>query len=172
VAECRRPTWDDIDTTVSYNHGKLHGRRWLYKSVKSALRHEESRQKRNLLKAKELDDVYKHIQVRREIGIVVDEDLEVGRVIERYRRQQAKEDELELHIPPTPCPILGVYYHINPKISGTTINSQTFFLHVGDFDAGYIYECKYNRPDPGGFHAVPPTPPFTHDVAINCFLVR
>ena len=150
----------------------MHGRRWLYKSVKSVRRREENREARKKEKEGKLEELYRDLQKRRDIGMMVDEDLEVGRLIDKYRRAQALEDEEEIYVPEKPCPVLAIYYHINKAMARPETTAKTFFMHVGEYDSGYIYECRYNRPTAGGFHPVPPTPPFTEDVGVKSFILR
>jgi hypothetical protein len=159
-----------MDTSITYNQGKLYGRRWYYKSIKDARRRDENREARKKEREEKLEELYRDIQKRRDSGITVDEDLEVGRLNDKYRRAQAADDEMELHTPEKPCPVLAIYYHINKELAKPD-SGKTFFMHVGEYDAGYIYECKYNRPTPGGFHTTPPTPPFDEDVGIKSYTV-
>jgi len=140
--------------------------------VKSFRRREEHREARKKEKEDKLEELYRDIQKRRDLGIMVDEDLEVGRLHDKYRRQQAAEDDEELYVPEKPCPVMAIYYHINKALVKPDNPLKTFFMHVGEYDSGYIYECRYNRPTAGGFHPVPPTPPFETDVGVKCFLLR
>ena len=171
VAECRKPIWSDLGTETTYNGGKLHGRRWMYTSVKSKRRKDERREARKLELEKKLVELKADIAERRAKGTFVEEEIEVNRLVDKVRREQLADDEEELYIPEKPCRVFHVYYHINKNISGESLN-RNFFVHVGGYDAGYIYECKCSRPEAGGFHPVPPTPNFTTDVSIRCFTCR
>ncbi|CAG7731039.1 unnamed protein product [Allacma fusca] len=169
IAECRKPYWGEVTSKITYNQGKLYGRRWQYSSVKSHRRREERRMARKLELEKKQAALKEDMADRRAKGLFVEEEVEINRLIDGYRREQMLDDEDELYMPEKPCPVYHVYYAINKSISRES-TCRNFFVHVGGYDSGYVYECKCSRSEAGGFHSVPPTPPFDTDVAIRCFI--
>lgn len=173
VAECRRPDWLECVTDKSFQQGKLRGRRWWFNSVKSERRKIERREWRKVERERRVKDLQEDFKRRRSIGLPVDEDIELARLAEEFRKAQHADDEEPIYKPEKQSECLGIYYHINPNIGDENM-AKSFFMHMGDYDAGYIYECKCTRPEVGGFHGVPPTPPFKKDeddVAVKCWLL-
>ncbi|CAL8109223.1 unnamed protein product [Orchesella dallaii] len=170
VAECRRPEWTECVTEKSFFQGKLRGRRWWFNSSKSERRKMERREWRKTEKERRIVVLKEDIKRRAAMGVLVEEDIELARLNEEFRKAQHADDEDPIYKPEKPSEFLGVYYHINPNV-GEENMARTFFVHMGDYDAGYIYECKCTRPEIGGFHAIPPTPPLEDDVAVKCHIL-
>lgn len=175
VAECRRPDWIESLTEKSFYQGKLRGRRWWFNSSKSERRKMERRESRKTERERRVKDLKEDIKRREALGVQIEEEIELARLNEEFRKAQQADDEEPIYRPEKPSQFLGIYYHINPAIGDKETMAKTFFLHMGDYDAGYIYECKCTRPDIGGFHGIPPTPPFQKgddsDVAVRCSLL-
>lgn len=175
VAECRRPEWTECMTEKTFFQGKLRGRRWWFNSAKSERRKIERRDWRKVERERRIKELLEDIKRREALGIPVEEEIELARLNEEFRKAQQADDEEPIYRPEKPSDFLGIYYHINPDIGDKETMAKTFFVHMGDYDAGYIYECKCTRPEIGGFHGIPPTPPFEKsddtDVAVKCWLL-
>ncbi|XP_076450023.1 cilia- and flagella-associated protein 44-like [Babylonia areolata] len=74
---------------------------------------------------------------------------------EKKAKEEA-ENPWEAYIPPVPSPILQALY---PE------GESTFWLMLGDYDAGYFYECRFTRPFlMEGFEEFPAEPEYTQPV--------
>ncbi|XP_052805423.1 cilia- and flagella-associated protein 44-like isoform X2 [Mya arenaria] len=128
-------TWPDdgkFDTSHTFEIKGLQMRSFKFASVKSKLRHEEELER----KAKEEEERKKKEaeERRKRIERGLETESEQGDVEEE---EKEKEPEWEPYIPDEPSPILTGFYGDKPG---------TIWLSMGNFDAGYLYECEFPPP--------------------------
>ncbi|XP_067931339.1 cilia- and flagella-associated protein 44-like [Watersipora subatra] len=137
--ECPEP--GTFDTSRSYQIEGLAIRTHQFKSVKSELRHEEELERKRLEEeaAKKKKDEERRLRIERGLASASDDEDE--------EEVDAKEEEEEWkpYIPSTPSAILQGYYSMDEP--------GTFWLSMDDFDAGYLYQCKFT--DEGELQRVP-----------------
>ncbi|CAG2237888.1 CFAP44 [Mytilus edulis] len=128
VVEIDSPEGAKFDTSHTYHITGLTMKQYQFKSVKSKVRHEEDLEKKRIEEAarkkKEEDDR------RRRIERGLETESEQG---DEPEEKKEKEPEWHPYIPEEASPILTGYYSEEGK----------FWLSMGEFDAGYLYECKF-----------------------------
>ncbi|XP_019642802.1 PREDICTED: cilia- and flagella-associated protein 44-like isoform X3 [Branchiostoma belcheri] len=153
VVELAAPEPGTIDTSTSFKIEGLDMRGFTFKSIKSELRREEERIRKEEEREQRKKERERRRKIRQQQGIEDDEEeVEEGEI----------ELETPMYLPPVPSPILQGFYHGPPG---------TVWLSMGEFDAGYLYECKLPE-DAEGIEAVKPgraVPMLeTDDVPITC----
>ncbi|XP_053372820.1 cilia- and flagella-associated protein 44-like [Mercenaria mercenaria] len=128
VQEIEWPEDGKFDTAHSYEIRGLKSRTFKFQSIKSRLRHEEELER----KAKEEEERKKKAELERKKRIErgLETESEQG---EEEEEEGEPEPEWHPYIPAEPSPILTGFYSEPGK----------FWLSMGDFDAGYLYECKF-----------------------------
>ncbi|XP_069115004.1 cilia- and flagella-associated protein 44-like isoform X2 [Argopecten irradians] len=128
VIEVESPDGATFDTSHTFKITGLKTREFTFKSVKSTLRHEEELERKRIeeeeRKKKEAEERRKRI----ERGL----ETESEQGDEAEEEKQAEEDWTP-YIPSEPSPILEGFY----------AEDGNFWLSMGDFDAGYLYKCKF-----------------------------
>ncbi|XP_071842731.1 cilia- and flagella-associated protein 44-like isoform X2 [Apostichopus japonicus] len=131
IMEVEAPEPGKYDTSKTFKIEGLASRRMTFRSIKSRLRREEEEARKREEEEKRRQEDERKRQLRRQRGLDSDDEEE--------KKDEEKEEEDEepepLYIPDVPSPILfGVYSPHDPN---------TFWVSMGDFDAGYLYECKF-----------------------------
>ncbi|XP_052060229.1 cilia- and flagella-associated protein 44-like isoform X9 [Mytilus californianus] len=128
VVEIDSPEGAKFDTSHTYHITGLPMKQYQFKSIKSKVRHEEELEKKRIEEAarkkKEEDDR------RRRIERGLETESEQG---DEPEGKKEPEPEWHPYIPENASPILTGYYSDEGK----------FWLSMGEFDAGYLYECKF-----------------------------
>ncbi|GFO10997.1 cilia- and flagella-associated protein 44-like [Plakobranchus ocellatus] len=135
VVEVDAPEPGNFDTSHTYEISGLPMREYKFKSIKSHLRHEEELERERIeeeeRKKKEEEERRKRIErgleTESEAG---DEEVE--------QKPKTPKPEWHAYIPEEPSPILNASY---------TEEEGTFWLSMGEFDAGYLYKCKFTSPE-------------------------
>ncbi|KAK6963908.1 cilia- and flagella-associated protein 44 [Biomphalaria glabrata] len=132
IVEVEAPEPGNFDTTHSYEMSGLAMKTYKFKSIKSYLRHEEELERERIeeeaRKKKEAEEKKKRI----ERGL--ETESENGDVDMKPKTPQK---EWHPFLPKEPSQILHASYSEEGK----------FWLSMGDFDAGYLYECKFSSPE-------------------------
>eukprot|EP00105_Crassostrea_gigas_P043284 XP_019927432.1 PREDICTED: cilia- and flagella-associated protein 44-like isoform X1 [Crassostrea gigas] len=128
VLEIDSPDGAKFDTSKTFHITGLPMRSFKFKSIKSRLRHEEELERKRI---EELERKKREEEERRKrIERGLETESEQGDVEEE---KKTPEPEWKAYIPPEPCPILTGFYS----------DEGQFWLSMGEFDAGYLYECKF-----------------------------
>ncbi|ESO88399.1 hypothetical protein LOTGIDRAFT_126121, partial [Lottia gigantea] len=117
---------DKLDTAHTYHIQHLENRKYTFRSIKSRLRVEELERFRieeEIRKKKEEQER----RIRIERGLETESDNEEEEPIKQT-------EEWKPYIPEDPSPILQAFY---------SLKENQFWLSMGEFDAGYLYECKF-----------------------------
>lgn len=138
VYEVEAPIKSACDTTKSYNLTQLKTKQFNFRSIKSKLRREEM-----LLRLAEEEKERKRL-ARQERQILVEKGLlsqdEANAADEEEEAADEKKpkegDKWEPVFPDKPSPVLFAVY-------GT--REGNFWASMGDFDAGYFYECQFRE---------------------------
>ncbi|XP_033757971.1 cilia- and flagella-associated protein 44-like isoform X3 [Pecten maximus] len=132
VIEVESPDGATFDTSHTFKITGLKTREYNFKSVKSTLRHEEELERKKIeeeaRKKKEAEERRKRI----ERGL--ETESEQG---DEGEEEKQPEEEWTPYIPSDPSPILEGFY----------TEDGSFWLSMGDFDAGYLYKCKFMSPE-------------------------
>ncbi|XP_060071995.1 cilia- and flagella-associated protein 44-like [Ylistrum balloti] len=132
VVEIESPDGANFDTSHTFKITGLQTREFHFKSVKSTLRHEEEmerkRKEEEERKKKEAEERRKRI----ERGL--ETESEQG---DEEEEEKEPEEDWTPYIPSEPSPILEGFY----------TEDGNFWLSMGDFDAGYLYKCKFLSPE-------------------------
>ncbi|KAL4229263.1 hypothetical protein ACF0H5_012303 [Mactra antiquata] len=131
VQEIEWPEKGQFDTSHSFEIQGLKSRLFRFGSIKSRLRHEEELER----KAKEEEEKRKQKEAERRKRI--ERGLEAESDEEEEEEEKEPEPEWEPYIPSEPSPILTGFYS----------EPGQFWLSMGDFDAGYLYKCKFSEED-------------------------
>ncbi|XP_078590601.1 cilia- and flagella-associated protein 44-like isoform X5 [Branchiostoma floridae x Branchiostoma japonicum] len=153
VVELAAPEPGTNDTSTTFKIEGLDMRGFTFKSIKSELRREEERVRKEEEREQRKKERERRRKIREQQGLEDDEEeVEEGEI----------ELETPMYIPPVPSPILQGFYHGPPG---------TVWLSMGEFDAGYLYECKL----PEGAEEIEAVKPSravpmleTDDVPITC----
>ncbi|XP_029636432.1 cilia- and flagella-associated protein 44-like [Octopus sinensis] len=133
VVEFETPQEAEFDTEHTYFLEALKPRIYTFKSIKSILLHEEELEIERKLEEERLQMEELERQRRRDRGEESDPETEETEEKEESK-EEVVEDTWEPYIPEVPSPILcGMY----------SPDGRTFWLTLGDYDAGYIYECAF-----------------------------
>ncbi|XP_014776510.1 cilia- and flagella-associated protein 44, partial [Octopus bimaculoides] len=133
VVEFETPEEAVFDTEHTYFLGELKPRIYTFKSIKSVILHEEELEVQRKLEEERLKQEEEEHQRRRELGEESDSEPEETEEKEESK-EEVVEDTWEPYIPEIPSPILcGMY----------SSDGRSFWLTLGDYDAGYIYECAF-----------------------------
>ncbi|XP_065931883.1 cilia- and flagella-associated protein 44 isoform X1 [Magallana gigas] len=128
VLEIDSPDGAKFDTSKTFHITGLPMRSFKFKSIKSRLRHEEELERKRI---EELERKKREEEERRKrIERGLETESEQGDVEEE---KKTPEPEWKAYIPPEPSPILTGFYS----------DEGQFWLSMGEFDAGYLYECKF-----------------------------
>ncbi|KAK3770719.1 hypothetical protein RRG08_037905 [Elysia crispata] len=135
VVEVDAPEPGNFDTSHTYEISGLSLRSYKFKSIKSHLRHEEELERERIeeeeRKKKEEEERRKRIErgleTESEAG---DEEVE--------QKPKTPKPEWHPYIPEEPSPILNASY---------AEEEGQFWLSMGEFDAGYLYKCKFTPPE-------------------------
>ncbi|XP_046572732.1 cilia- and flagella-associated protein 44-like isoform X2 [Haliotis rubra] len=129
VVEIQAPEPGKFDTSHSFHITGLQMKTFTFRSIKSRLRHEEEMERKRIeeeaRKKKEDEDRRKRI----ERGL--ETESEHGDEEEEEKKPVA--EEWHPYIPDVPSPIMQGFYS----------QEGCFWLSMGGFDAGYLYECKF-----------------------------
>ncbi|CAH1262544.1 CFAP44 [Branchiostoma lanceolatum] len=125
VVELAAPAPGTNDTSTTFKIEGLAFRGFTFKSIKSELRREEERKRKEEEREQRKKERERRRKIRQQQGLEDDEEEEV--------EEGEIELETQMYIPPVPSPILQGFYHGPPG---------TVWLSMGEFDAGYLYECK------------------------------
>ncbi|XP_022090775.1 cilia- and flagella-associated protein 44-like isoform X2 [Acanthaster planci] len=129
VLEVEAPEPGTYDTSTTFKITGLKTRQTTFKSIKSRLRREEEEERKRKEEEARQKELERKRRIRRERGLE-DEDEE-----EDKKEEEEEEEPPPLYIPEEPSPILyGVYSPGDP---------DKFWVSMGTFDAGYLYECKF-----------------------------
>ncbi|XP_059142623.1 cilia- and flagella-associated protein 44-like isoform X2 [Physella acuta] len=130
VVEVDSPEPGNFDTSHSYEISGLNMRTYTFKSIKSYLRHEEELERERIAdeerKKKEQEERRKRI----ERGLETESD----HGDEEVQKPKTPPKEWHPFIPKDPSKILHATY---------SEEEGNFWLSMGDFDAGYLYECRF-----------------------------
>ncbi|KAJ8316119.1 hypothetical protein KUTeg_006133 [Tegillarca granosa] len=131
VLEVEAPDSSKIDTAHTYLIPDLKIKTQKFKSIKSRVRHEEDLAK----KAKEEEERKKKEEEerRKRIERGLETESEQGDEEGEEDKEEEREEEWKPFIPEEPSPILDGFYTEEGK----------FWLSMGGFDAGYIYEYQF-----------------------------
>ncbi|KAK6165219.1 hypothetical protein SNE40_023570 [Patella caerulea] len=129
VVELETPDTEKIDTSHSYHITSLNNKQYKFTSIKSNLRHEEELERKRIEEEIRLKKEEEEKRKRRERGLEDEEEEE-----EEVKKPETPKEEWKPYIPEDPSPILQGFY---------SIEEGKFWLSMGDFDAGYLYECKF-----------------------------
>ncbi|XP_064651335.1 cilia- and flagella-associated protein 44-like isoform X2 [Lineus longissimus] len=142
VTEIECPDLDNLDSSKTYQIRGVHKRDYKFASVKSKLRHEEELER----KAKEEEERKAKEEEERRKRIERGLETESEQGDEEEEEKKKEEEEWSPFIPEEPSPILHGFYG---KEEGS------FWLSMGGFDAGYLYEGKFTD-EPAESPAEPP----------------
>ncbi|XP_021372219.1 cilia- and flagella-associated protein 44-like isoform X2 [Mizuhopecten yessoensis] len=132
VVEIDSPGDSNFDTSHTFKITGLPTRQFTFKSVKSALRHEEDMERK---KKEEEERKKKEAEERRKrIERGLETESEQG---DEEEEKKESEEDWTPYIPSEPSPILEGFY----------TEDGNFWLSMGDFDSGYLYQCKFLSPD-------------------------
>ncbi|XP_033641081.1 cilia- and flagella-associated protein 44-like isoform X3 [Asterias rubens] len=127
VMEVEAPEPGTYDTSTTFKITGLKTRQMTFKSIKSRLRREEEEERKRKEEEARQKELERKRRIRRERGLDDEEEEE--------KKDEDEEEPPPLFIPEEPSPILyGVYSPDDP---------DTFWVSMGAFDAGYLYECKF-----------------------------
>ncbi|XP_022324096.2 cilia- and flagella-associated protein 44-like isoform X1 [Crassostrea virginica] len=128
VLEIDSPDGATFDTSKTFHITGLPMRSFKFKSIKSRLRHEEEleRKRKEELERKKREEEERRKRIERGL----ETESEQGDVEEE---KKTPEPEWKPYIPSEPSPILTGFYS----------EEGQFWLSMGEFDAGYLYECKF-----------------------------
>lgn len=142
VLEVACPEVGYYDTSKTFEITGLRTRTHQFKSVKSRLRHEEELERRRIEEEEQRKKEEEERRIRIERGLEdpdqVDEEAEEEKRKareEEERKRREEEEAWEPYIPKDPSPILFGSYSKQQE--------GEFWLSMGDFDAGYIYNYKF-----------------------------
>ncbi|KAK7105366.1 cilia- and flagella-associated protein 44-like [Littorina saxatilis] len=135
VVEMGVPDVDKTDTAHTYQIPQLPMRSYQFRSVKSKLRHEEELERKRIEEAERKKREEEERRKRIERGL----ETESEQGDEEEHPRTGKEEEWHPFIPSDPSPILHAVYDLNEEGS--------FWLSMGEFDAGYLYKCKFTEED-------------------------
>ncbi|KAK3588814.1 hypothetical protein CHS0354_028462 [Potamilus streckersoni] len=127
VVEVDSPEYGKFDTSHSYKITRLPMRHFQFHSIKSRLRHEEE------LERKRLEEIERKKKEEEERRLRIERGLETESEHGEEEEKKQVEEEWVPYVPAEPSPILAGFYSEEGK----------FWLSVGGFDAGYLYECKF-----------------------------
>ncbi|XP_048254045.1 cilia- and flagella-associated protein 44-like isoform X2 [Haliotis rufescens] len=129
VVEIQAPEPGKFDTSHSYHITGLQMKTFTFRSIKSRLRHDEEMERKRIeeeaRKKKEEEDRRKRIERGLETESEHGDDEE--------EEKKPKEEDWHPYIPEVPSPIMQGFYS----------QEGCFWLSMGGFDAGYLYECKF-----------------------------
>ena len=128
VVEIDSPEGAKFDTSHTFHITGLPMKQYKFKSIKSRLRHEEELERRRIEEAERKRKEEEERRRRIERGL--ETESEQG---DEPETKKEKEEEWHPYIPEIPSAILAGYYSEEGK----------FWLSMGDFDSGYLYECKF-----------------------------
>ncbi|XP_030833850.1 cilia- and flagella-associated protein 44 isoform X2 [Strongylocentrotus purpuratus] len=127
VMEVTAPEPGSYDTSKTFNITGLETRSFSFTSIKSRLRREEEEERKRIEEEEKQKEKERQRRIRRERGLEDEEEEE--------EEEEKEEEPQPLYIPEEPSPILfGMYAPNDP---------DTFWVSMGAFDAGYLYECKF-----------------------------
>ncbi|GFR82702.1 cilia- and flagella-associated protein 44-like [Elysia marginata] len=135
VLEVDAPEPGNFDTSHTFEISGLPIKSFKFKSIKSHLRHEEELEREKIeeeeRKKKEEEERRKRIErgleTESEAG---DEEVD--------QKPKTPKPEWHPYIPEEPSPILNASY---------AEQEGQFWLSMGEFDAGYLYKCKFTTPE-------------------------
>ncbi|XP_038057956.1 cilia- and flagella-associated protein 44-like isoform X2 [Patiria miniata] len=128
VMEVEAPEPGTYDTSTTFKITGLKTRQTTFKSIKSRLRREEEEERKRKEEEARQKELERKRRIRRERGLDDEEE-------EEKKEEEEEEEPPPLYIPEEPSPILyGVYSPDDP---------DKFWVSMGAFDAGYLYECKF-----------------------------
>ncbi|CAK8686101.1 unnamed protein product [Clavelina lepadiformis] len=130
VVEVEPPT--STDTSHSFMLDNVAMKYFTFQSVKSRLRRDEQRERREKEKAQRRKEREKELKRRKDRGEEISEE-EAQTFLDEDPQADAENEEEPLYIPPDPCPVLEAVYTIPGR----------FFVSMADYDAGYLYECAF-----------------------------
>ncbi|XP_041471026.1 cilia- and flagella-associated protein 44-like [Lytechinus variegatus] len=129
VMEVTAPEPGSYDTSKTFNITGLEVRSFTFNSIKSRLRREEEEERKRIEEEERQKEKERQRRIRRERGLEDEEEEE------EEEEEKEEEEPKPLYIPEEPSPILfGMYAPNDP---------DTFWVSMGAFDAGYLYECKF-----------------------------
>ncbi|XP_070551975.1 cilia- and flagella-associated protein 44-like isoform X2 [Ptychodera flava] len=137
VIEVEAPEPGTYDTSKTYQISGLAIREYRFKSIKSRLRKEEEEARKAAEEEERRKEEERQRQIRRERGIESDDEDDGDPDKKGYDEKKAEEEEEAeevLFIPEEPSPIHYVSY---------STNEDHFWLSMGAYDAGYLYECTF-----------------------------
>ncbi|GAB1602868.1 cilia- and flagella-associated protein 44-like [Argonauta hians] len=146
VTEFQTPSDLEFDTEHSYLLHDLTSRDYIFKSIKSVYLHEkeleEKRKEEELQLLKEREERMR----RHELGEFSESESE-----ESENEEEEEQEVWEPYIPELPSPILCAMY---------ADDGRSFWLTLGGYDAGFIYECAFPG-EAGSEKAIPDPDPAT-----------
>ncbi|KAH9503834.1 Cilia- and flagella-associated protein 44 [Bulinus truncatus] len=134
VVEVESPEPGNFDTSHSYEISGLSMKTYKFKSIKSYLRHEEELERLRL--EEEANKKKEEEERRKRIERGLETESQNGEAQDLKPKTPLK--EWHPFIPKEPSQILYASY---------SEEEGTFWLSMGDFDAGYLYECKFTSPE-------------------------
>jgi len=132
VVEITFPEESKIDTTSSYLLQNIQMRHYTFKCVKPVLRQKEREKVKEEKAAKRLEKRKKQLKILIERGDSINEEQQ-QEFLDNDPEAALEPPEDELVYPSVPSGVLQASY----------ITKDTFYLTMDDFDAGYLYECKF-----------------------------
>ncbi|XP_039256736.2 cilia- and flagella-associated protein 44-like isoform X2 [Styela clava] len=129
VAEVAKPGIGAFDTSHSYKL-TLPMKYFSFQSIKSQLRRDEARERKRIEKENKLKEKKKELKRRKDRGEEFSEEEER----EFLNVEEEEEEEEPLFFPAKPSLLHAAFYSEENK----------FILSVGDYDAGYLYECEFS----------------------------
>ncbi|XP_048773099.2 cilia- and flagella-associated protein 44-like isoform X2 [Ostrea edulis] len=128
VLEIDSPDGATFDTSKTFHITGLPMKSFTFKSIKSRLRHEEELEKKRIEEEERKKKEEEERRKRIERGL--ETESEQGDVEEE---RKAPEPEWKPYIPSEPSPIMTGFYS----------EEGQFWLSMGGFDSGYLYEYKF-----------------------------
>ncbi|XP_076438307.1 cilia- and flagella-associated protein 44-like isoform X2 [Babylonia areolata] len=138
VVELGVPDVDKMDTSHTFKIPELPTKVFTFRSVKSRLRHEEELERKRIEEEERKKKEEEERRKRIERGL----ETESEQGDEEEGRPQSAPDDWKPYIPSEPSPILHAFYD--------TTDEGTFWLSMGEFDAGYLYKCKFRTEEEKG----------------------
>nr|CAB3230210.1 WD repeat-containing protein 52-like [Phallusia mammillata] len=132
VVEITAPSLSSVDTTHTYKLSDIPMRYFAFQSIKSRLRRDEERLRKEKEKAKRRKDRERELKRKRDRGEEIS-DEDAAAFLDEDPEAAEEEEEEPLYFPPEPNPILQAFY----------VTPGRFVLSMGDYDAGYLYECVF-----------------------------
>ncbi|XP_070199865.1 cilia- and flagella-associated protein 44-like isoform X3 [Littorina saxatilis] len=131
-----------VDQTETLQYDKVKMRSYQFASVKSKILHDEELAKADEIEQKRLEErdednkmlLVKGVETpsQQELRVTAEDE---NAAMEKIAKEES-EDPWKPYIPPVPSPILQTVY-----LEG----DSKFWLMLGEYDAGFMYECQFNQ---------------------------